>query len=274
MKRHRGRLELGSAELQLHHDATAFLGRFEPAALEAELRAAGVHQGLARRGFVEPVLQTELEGGEHRLKLLPRGAELPLVDLRLAEASAVVDEPFLVRRGLDVVSFLCIHWLALQDPTAAFTPERPQLPGQSHPGLGLARPLILRLLKWATDWGKDGLLNLPEYFHNAVFYSEIFRFLHPRQQGRFEALRRDLAGLHVAAASFAIDAGRVVSEPAGEPLRWEPGEMVAPLTGRLRRAFDSDDYAAAVGEAKHAARFRLLEPVARASGGQLDRGEP
>jgi hypothetical protein len=265
VKRPRSRLELGSAELQLHHDATAFLGRFEPKALECELRDAGVLEGLARRGYRVPVVLTEFEAGEHRLKLMPPDGEVPLVDLRLAEASAVVHEPFLTRRGLEVVSFLCIRWLALQDPFARFTPERPQLPGQTHPGLGLTRPLILRLLKWATDWGKDGLLNLPEYFHNAVFYSALFRFVHPRQQGRFEALRRDLAGAHVAAASFALDAGLVLSEPEGEPLRWEPGEMVAPLTGRLRRAFDSDDYAAAVGEARDAARFRLLVPPA--SGG-------
>lgn len=260
MKRpRRGRLDLGSAELQLHHDATAFLGRFSPEALEAELRAAGIYEGLARRGYRVPVVRTELEGGEHRLKVLPQDGEVPLIDLRLAEVSAVVEEPYLTRRGLELVSFLCIRWLALQDPFARFTPERPQLPGQTHPGLGLTRPLILRLLQWATDWGKDGLLNLPEYFHNAVFYSEIFRFVHPRQQGRFEALRRDLAGLHVAVASLAVDDGRVVSEPDGEPLRWEPGEMVAPLTSRLRRAFDSEDYAREVGEARDAARFRLGE---------------
>lgn len=43
---------------------------------------------------------------------------------------------------------------------------------------------------WAASWHKDGLLNLPEYYHNAVFYSAIFRFIAPVRQGRFEALQR------------------------------------------------------------------------------------
>jgi hypothetical protein len=115
---------------------------------------------------------------------------------------------------------------------------------------------------WAHDWGKDALLNFPEYFHNAVFYATLFRFLSPRRQGRFEAIRRDLASLHVAAASAALDDGRVVEEPAGEPAVWEAAEMVAPVTRSLRLYVDSADYRGIVEDTREALRFRLEPQVA------------
>src|SRR4029453_19687251 len=103
--------------------------------------------------------------------------------------------------GLRTLHALVLYWMVLQNPRASFTLERPRLPGQDHPGLGAREPLYVMLTSWATAWGKDALLNVPEYFHNAVFYTARFRFLEPAEQGRFEALRRVLATLPVAEAS-------------------------------------------------------------------------
>jgi hypothetical protein len=158
---------------------------------------------------------------------------------------------------VDVLSFLVVRWVSLQDPLGRFAPDKPRLPGQRYPGLGLGRVVFERLLAWATAWGKDGLLNLPEYFHNAVFYSAMFRFLAPARQGRFEALRRDLAGLHVAEASAAVEAGRVREQPGNRSLRWEPGEMAAPIAAGLRDYLDSEEYAKAVAAASAAVSYRL-----------------
>jgi hypothetical protein len=179
------------------------------------------------------------------------------VDLRLAEGTALAEEPLLREHGLELLSFLSIHWLSLQDPSRAFTPERPQLPGQRYPGLGLGRPIVQRILAWAGQWGKDGVLNLPEYYHNAVFYSPVFRFLSPQRQGRFEALRRDLSSVHVALASARVLRAEVMEEPWGAPFRWEAGEMIAPLTDSLRIALAAPPYKEAVARARESVRFRM-----------------
>ncbi len=234
-----------------------FLGRFDEAALRAELAEAGMLRGLAERGYDDVAIQTEYQGGEHRLRVDSASGGPSLVDLRLAEGTTLADEPLLRRHGLDVISFLSIHWMSLQDPARDFTMERPRLPGQSHPGLGLGRPLIERVLRWATQWGKDGLLNLPEYYHNAFFYSKAFSFIAPVRQGRFEALRRDLALVHVAQASSAVEQGRVIEEPWGAPLHWEPGEMIVPVSDSVRGYLESAEYRTAVARAKDGARFRL-----------------
>ena len=99
---------------------------------------------------------------------------------------------------------------------------------------------------------------MPAYFHNARFYSPPFSFLAAAEQGRFEALVRDLAALEVAAASAAVDEGRVIEEPSGEVVRWRPGDMLAPLSAAVREYVGSREYAQAVAGSRETRRFRLV----------------
>jgi len=262
-RRRRFFLDLKQTEIEgaASHDAALFLGRFSLAALRAELASAGILRALAQRGYPEVEVRTETEAGEHRLLVFPHGGSVSLMDLRLAEASALVDEPLARQMGVEVLSFLAVHWLSLQHPLGHFTAERLRLPGQAYPGLGLGRLLIARMVAWAQAWGKDGLVNFPEYFHNALFYSEVFRFLSPARQGRFEALARDLASLGVAQASWALEEGRVVQDPGGGPVAWEPGEMAAPLTPRLEAYLTSTEYRHQADLARESSRFKTVAKV-------------
>ena len=232
-----------------------FLGRFDAAALRRELEREGILRGLAARGYEEVGFRTTFESGEHRLRIRPRGGRTSLVDLRVVETTLVVTEEMVRRGGLEVLSVLFNSWLSLQDPRALFTPERPRLPGQRFPGLGLARAFYALLARWAREWGKDAVLATPEYFHNAVFYSPAFRFLSPREQGRFEALRRDLSELPVAQASAAVVEGRVRDLSLGQSLAWHPGLMVSAVSAQLARTLGGEDYRRAAFEALAEARF-------------------
>jgi hypothetical protein len=238
--------------------AGLFLGRFDQGGLRRELRDAGMLDILAARGYPDVVIRTDVVDNEHRLRVRASRGRVDLVDLRVSEVSTVVKEPALRATGLEVLSFLAMTWLAVQHPAGRWSPERPRLPGQRYPSLGLGRRIYLRLLSWAEQWGKDGLLTFPAYFHNAVFYARAFRFLSPARQGRLLALQRDLATLHVAAASAAVEDGRVVEN--GRPYAWEAGEMVAPLTPLLRAALQSDDYRRAMEAACDSARYAVGEP--------------
>lgn len=235
-----------------------FLDRLTPAALERELEAAGILDQLSARGYSGFALDVGRVEREHRLRLLAAGVETPLLELRVSEMTCVPKEPMLRARGVDVLYLLAVHWLALQDPRAEFSPGRPPLPGQAYPGLGVGRSLLSRLLVWSHDWGKDALINYPAYYHSAVLYSRLFRFLSPRREGRMDALRRDLEALDITEASWAVEEGRVVEEPAGKVLRWRPSEMVAPLTRVLKSYMKSGEYEAAVAAARDAVRYRVL----------------
>lgn len=235
-----------------------FLGRFGPEDLRRELEREGILSRLRERGYEEVVLRTSCEGGEHRLRIRPRGQRTSLVDLRLAETTLPVSEPVARRAGLEVLCVLFNSWLSLQDPRAPFTLEKPRLPGQRWPGLGLARAFYVLMTRWAREWGKDAVLATPEYFHNAVFYSPAFRFLSPVEQGRFEALQRDLQALPVATASALVEAGRALDLVTDRPFEWRPGLMVAPLGDGLRLVLQSEEYRELARAAREAARFRPL----------------
>ncbi len=252
-------LDLRPAELEAAAPvrSTLFLGRLDPESLRRELDEAGVLAGLAVRGYERVAIRTSIESKEHRLRILPAGGSTALVDLRLSEASTLFKEPRLGRLGLEVLSFLTMNWLTLQDPDRPFPPERPRLPGQDHPGLGLSRALYTRLLLWAEDWGKDGLLNFPEYYHNAAIYTPAFRFISPAREGRFLALRRDLAPRSLSEASWAVHDGRVLEDPDSRVLVWQAAEMVAPVSPDVRRYLEAADYRRATEEAAARLRFRV-----------------
>lgn len=236
-----------------------FLGRYNEAAIRQELADAGILAGLAERGYPEVRIRILLDGGQHGLRLVPPRGRISLLDLRLTETTLSVVDPAPLRQGLEVLSVLTVHWLSLQNPRARFTDAKPRLPGQVYPGLGMGRSVFERLYLWARTWGKDALVNLPEYFHNAVFYSAMFRFLSPERQGRFEALGRDLAHLHVAVASSAVAEGRVFASRGSKPFSWEPAEMVAPLGEPLKHYLASAEYTQVVRSVRDATRFVMRE---------------
>lgn len=239
-----------------------FLDRLTPAAIERDLESAGIYDHVALRGYGDLRVEVSREEGEHRMRLLAAGVDDPLIDLRMSEMTCVPREATLREHGAEVLYLLAVRWLSLQDPRAQFSASRPALPGQVHPGLGVGRRLLDRLTAWSYDWGKDALVNYPQYYHNAVFYSRLFTFLSPRWQGRMEALRRDLAGLGVTEASWAVERGRVVEEPGGKVVRWRATEMVAPITRVLKSYLKSDEYARAVQATEDKVKYRLREPSA------------
>jgi hypothetical protein len=254
----RAALELRPDELGLSSTGgpRLFLGRLTDDALRAELAAAGIPAFLATRGFPDVRVRTDLDEGEHRLRIDAAADGALLVELRVAERATPLP-PALRGSGPEALHVLAILWVALQNPRGSFTPERPRLPGQEHPGLGVGRRLYELLRGWAAAFGKDALLNVPEHYHNALFYAGQFRFLDPVEQGRFEALRRDLAHLHVADASFAIEQGRVRDDAAETVFAWDPGAMVAPVGAALGAILLGAPYRQTTAAAREAARFRV-----------------
>jgi len=67
------------------------------------------------------------------------------------------------------------------------------LPGQNYPSLGIGRIIDKVLFRISMDDKKDGILNVPLYFHNAVFYQkENYHFVNPIFEGIYETMYRDL----------------------------------------------------------------------------------
>lgn len=143
---------------------------------------------------------------------------------------------------------LYVHWLALRHPRAKFSAERPRLPGQDVPGLGLAREIMEMLVRIAVRLGLGGLVFRPASYHLAYGGRETLRFVDPARQGRFEALVDALHGMPLLEATRAVMEGRVLLN--GERYTWEADEMVKWVEPR-------PDDRAAIDAEKARCRFTL-----------------
>ena len=210
--------EADLAEVFGHRPATTkkLLGFYTAEGLEYALEAYGLLPLIRRLGYGELRVVIESSGVTDRGRLTGK-------DSRSGERVSLV-ELEAERKGIGGGSFLFINWLSLRNPRARFSPQRPQLPGQDVPGLGLAREMSAMLALMAKRLVLDGVAFRPSWYHMAFAARHTARFVHGARQGRFEALVRDLRGLPLLEATHAVAEGRVVLN--GAPYTWEPDDMV------------------------------------------------
>ena len=226
-----------------------FLDFYSKQGLELALERAGLLDRVRHLGFQRPTLTVDLDGvaGDTvRLYGDARCREL------LIETRARID-----RHTLPGMALLRIEWLLLQNPRGHFTAERPRLPGQSHPGLGVLQEVIALFVLACDRLQLDGLLFVPSRYHVARHGRKSMRFLDPADEGRYLALQPALQELSLAAAAGAVDQGRVV-DTGGEPFAWKPTPMVFPVSGRLRALVEGEEYERKLAEeaARHTFTLR------------------
>ncbi len=189
------------------------LGFYSEEGVEHALSAYGILPHLRRLGYDDFEVGFDHASAGERLRLHGR----------CEGQRYLLQEAVLERHSFDGDTMLLVNWLSLRNPRATFTEQRPQLPGQEVPGLGLAREAGQMLARMAKRLDLAGVAFHPAWFHVAYTARYHFRFLDPTVQGHFEALMRDLAPLPLLVATHAIADGRVRLH--GQPFRWEPGVM-------------------------------------------------
>jgi hypothetical protein len=246
--------------MQTTRSEAKLLGRYDARDLCERLAAAGVFRALEGKGF--EAFDLTIDATSHALPSVllsacRAGDRHLLLEASLGELT--IDPEILARRGYPAdrpLEFLLVYWLREQDPTRRFSPVRPPLPLQRHPGLGVLRSAFRVVVSMATELGKDGVASVPKFFHDAVLFyrSRLFLFLDGAEQGRFEALARDLARLSLADASVALACGSV-REQSGNPASWCAGYQLLPLSERAIALFHSQAYEVDVARALEGSSF-------------------
>ncbi|HEX7182310.1 MAG TPA: hypothetical protein VF756_10730 [Thermoanaerobaculia bacterium] len=208
------------------------LGFYSRQGLELAMERAGVLDRLRNRGF-EPT--AEMEVGN------PAGDTVRVYGDRLRKELLIEARLRIDRHEIPGAALLRIEWLLLQNPRESFTPARPPLPGQRHPGLGMLSDIIALLVLACDRLQLDGLLFVPSHFHTAT-QGRNLRFADPADAALYAALAEATRGLSLAEASRAVAEGRVIDERTGRPFEWKPMPLVLPVTDRLREKVTGEEY--------------------------------
>jgi hypothetical protein len=86
----------------------------------------------------------------------------------------------------------------------------------------------------------------------------LVHFLRPEDEARTRAVTEAVDGLPLAVAAVAVEEKRVVASATGEPMEWEAGRMVLPVSERLRSLVSGPEYEASVEREQRRLSFRLL----------------
>jgi hypothetical protein len=240
-----------------------FLDYYGDAGIRTAFDRYGITAALARRGYVEVAIVTHAEGERHMLALNARPIDaadavriMEIVVRRDRMVPRVPGSERVLRPSYDV---LTVDWLMLTSAHASFTVDRPRLPGQEHPGLGIGWRVLALLYRVVERLELDGLVTVAEYLHNAEVYARELPFLDPVFAGRLDALLDALRvkeRLSLAQASWAVEWG-LVRDREGAIVHWR-GEAQATTREPTYAAWiESETYARHAREAAAAYAPRL-----------------
>lgn len=250
-------------ELAKVNPTNLFLGRLTGEEVEKALADSGLWKLLEERGFRRPILKIDaLNVLEHRV-IVYDTEEHPdrlLIEVRLREGVFHPKKCFV--EGFECLSdipMILIDWLTLQDPTRDFTEDRPRLVHQRKPGLGIFYDFTGLVDTLAETAGKEAVMDIPEHYHGALFYSRLFKFWDPNMEGKLKAMKRDFRDEPLHKVTWAVFLDCMVNETTGETEKWQPGEQIKPVSERLKKYFDHPHYKRQVEEAFRKYRFSIDE---------------
>jgi hypothetical protein len=278
-------LEISPEELQLELakiPAPLFLGRYSKEEIRTKFERCQILPELRSAGFDPLILEVESDGlVEHRVLVHTgeRNYDRVLLELRLREGVFKVKDtiarinPQLHKLfQAETIPMLWIDWLLLQNPFARFPDRKPPLPEQKYPGLGILNLVVPLIGEFASETRKHAVLDIPEHFHGALFYSRWMRFFNPEMEGKMKAILRDLKNFSLAAISWGVLLDGLFNRSLGRFEDWKPGEQIYPLSINLEHYFDSPIYRELAEKAlaenhysldleKISAKMKFLEPM-------------
>ncbi|MFQ6083046.1 MAG: hypothetical protein ACE5WD_06790 [Candidatus Aminicenantia bacterium] len=180
-----------------------------------------------------------------------------VVDLKIREGWMQPKKEFNFIYPYSKYNFLIIEWLALQNPLIDFSPQKPKLPGQIYPGLGLSKKVLDVFIYLARLIKKDGILIYPWYFHNALMYLDYFFFFNPYKQAEVLAIKESFPEIPFAQLSWIVQLECLFIKKKKIPYKWQAEEQIYPIKDELRIYFESDKYQEMVNKAKKRFKFGI-----------------
>lgn len=241
-----------------------FLGYYSTDGINLALKKYGVFALLKKQGFKN--IQTKIDTSDiykHKLAIYfdQKDVNHLLIEVVLRKEFITINMPFDNELQNKKYEALTIDWLCMQNPINKFDLNRPRLPGQKYPGLGFSNVAIELLMNMNWRLNLAGLVNIPEHYHNAQFYSKIFKYVNPETQAKFLALKNDMKSLSVNKITWAIEWGCVLDKISNQPFVWIVDKQIVPMDIRLKKLFQSNKYSKYVNKLKKDYSFEFNEEL-------------
>jgi len=237
-----------------------FLGYYSLEGIKLAFEKYDVLNKLEEKGFTDLIYELDTSDPYvHRLIIFheKKSSQNMLMELVLKKYNVIIDMPFNTKYNGKSYETIAIEWMCLQNPYTAFTDERPKLPGQQHPGLGIASKAVELLMIMSWRLNLCGLINTPDHYHNACLYSKIFYYLNPDYQARLLAIIRDIKKYPLDMIAWAIEWGAVTDLNSNKSLNWFVGKQIVPLHPDLKDLFNSKEYKNTVNQKMKKYKFKL-----------------
>lgn len=223
-----------------------FLQRFNRDELWRMSEKIGLVSHLKKKGFDNIILDIEVD--ENRINyfniyMKEKRPENRLLDVRLSEMTFIPGNKYYNETDtITPFDMINIEWITARNPYAGFSKKRPQLPGQSSPGLGILKYCFRMIYLMASEIFKDGFMDVPDHMHGAIMYSSDFKFFDPVHEAILRAVMRDLKKYSIADITWGILTSTVIEKYSGVPQVYEPCEQIHPVSRRMKKYFNSDTY--------------------------------
>lgn len=237
-----------------------FLGFYSEDGILAALKKYGIYNLLKKKGFnnVFTTIDTS-DIYKHKLAIYfeKKDVDHLLFEVVLRKEYVKISMPFDNELQNKKFEVLVIDWMSMQNPLKDFTEDRPQLPGQKYPGLGFSHVAIklLMIMNWRLNLA--GLLNIPEHYHNACFYSKVFYYVNPNTQAIFNALQSQFKNYNLSKLTWAMDWGCILDVHENKPFKWIIDKQLVPMDTKLKKLFFGSVYKNYVSEQRSKYQFKF-----------------
>jgi len=239
-----------------------FLDFYSEKGVNKALVKYGLFKELRKRGFKTFITVFDTKDPfQHKLRAYhtKKSPDHLICELYLRKKTFTAKPTFESNISGKTLTLIVIEWLTLQNPMAQFKPNRARLPGQKYPGLGVGRKVLKIFINMCVRLKTDGLLNIPEHYHNAEFYGRSFKHFNPQIEGYFRAIQRDLCHFGLYKLTWAIEWGCLIETITGNCWKWFPDEQVLPVSDVLKKHFNSHNYKKQVKQSSESVKFAINE---------------
>ncbi|HOG75188.1 MAG: hypothetical protein KA076_02075 [Candidatus Marinimicrobia bacterium] len=246
---------IGNSELSLDNivsdgrlavDSQFFMGVFSRQGLLNAIRAFGLLDILERKELTN--ITIDIDTSDPYIHRLYAYSGKPLNENKICELVLKQGPLHFENKPLSsfprrTANILYIEWLLLQNPREKFSPEKPPLPGQNYPGLGIGDRLMEIMILMTRRLNLEGIINKPHYFHTAFMFSKEFVFINPYNQALMYAISKDLlAKYSFWMVAWAAHFNCIINKNDGKPMDWKTGDLILPFTKDLIKYFRGREY--------------------------------